>query len=43
LESYIIPFLARFLPFEAEIREEMDKGVEGDQGVLLVALAINPR
>jgi hypothetical protein len=35
LESYNIPFLARFLTFEDEMREEVDQGVEGDQGLLV--------
>jgi hypothetical protein len=43
LESYILPFLARFLPFEAEMSEEVDQGGRGRSGSLLVALAMNPR
>jgi hypothetical protein len=35
LESYSLPFLARFLPFEDAMREEVDQGGEGDQGLLV--------
>src|SRR5262245_36485407 len=35
LESYNLPFLARFLTFEDKMREEVDQGVEGDQGLLV--------
>jgi hypothetical protein len=31
LESYNIPFLARFLPFKDDMREAVDQGGEGDQ------------
>ena len=35
LESYSLPFLARFLTFEDKMREEVDQGGEGDQGLLV--------
>ena len=35
LDSYIIPFLAQFLPFKDDMREEVDQEVEGAQGLLV--------
>ena len=35
LESYILPFLARFLLFKDAMREEVDQEIEGGQGLFV--------